>query len=139
LAGRHDLKLRSCNRRWPDKSDAPPSHARAAAPGFLRHKGVSHLSGRRTYPLNRLDAVFQTWEMRGRYKAVIDFWPTNSVGEDIKLYTGNCYAAAAVPISRSPISLPRPGAARRIISGLRRHFGRAGGKIADRFAKANDD
>ncbi|SFK54046.1 methionine synthase [Methylocapsa palsarum] len=150
----------------------------------------------RTYPVAELipyidwTPFFQTWEMRGRYpailddpkqgeaarqlfddaqamlkrvveehwfdpKAVIGFWPANSVGEDIKLYTGESRTGdlATFYTLRQQL-LRRDGKPNLALadfiapasSGKADYLGAfvvtAGaqeGKIADRFAKANDD
>jgi 5-methyltetrahydrofolate--homocysteine methyltransferase len=133
---------------------------------------------------------FQTWEMRGRYpailddpdkgaaarqlfedasemlaravaerwfdpKAVIGFWPANSMGDDIKLYTGESRSSelAAFFTLRQQLARRdgRPNLALAdfiapVETGKADYIGcfvvTAGaqeGKIADRFAKANDD
>ncbi|MGI8569937.1 MAG: methionine synthase [Methylocella sp.] len=133
---------------------------------------------------------FQTWEMRGRYpailddpekgeaarqlfddaqqmltrvveghwfdpKAVIGFWPANSVGDDIKLYTGESRTSELATFftlrqqllrrdGRPNLALadfvaPAGSGRADYIGGFVVTSGAQEGKIADRFAKANDD
>ena len=133
---------------------------------------------------------FQTWEMRGRYpailddpkqgeaarqlfddarqmlnrivvehwfdpKAVIGFWPANSVGDDIKLYTGESRASELATLftlrqqllrrdGRPNLALadfiaPAGSGKADYIGAFVVTSGAQEGKIADRFAKANDD
>ncbi|HXN88617.1 MAG TPA: vitamin B12 dependent-methionine synthase activation domain-containing protein, partial [Methylocella sp.] len=133
---------------------------------------------------------FQTWEMRGRYpailddpkqgeaarqlfddarqmlnriveehwfdpKAVIGFWPANSVGEDIKLYTGESRTSELATFftlrqqllrrdGRPNLALadfiaPAGSGKADYIGAFVVTSGAREGKIADRFAKANDD
>ncbi len=150
----------------------------------------------RTYPVAELipyidwTPFFQTWEMRGRYpailddpkqgeaarqlfddaqamlvraveehwfdpKAVIGFWPANSVGEDIKLYTGESRARELATLFTlrqqllrrdgrpnlaladfiAPVESGKPD----YIGAFVVTSGAQEGTIADRFAKANDD
>ncbi|WP_034990573.1 methionine synthase [Beijerinckia mobilis] len=133
---------------------------------------------------------FQTWELRGRYpalledaeqgasarqlfedaqamlkrivedhwfdpKAVIGFWPANAVGDDIKLYTGESRSEelATLFTLRQQLSkqngkpnlaladfiAPRDSGKADYIGGFVVTAGAREEKIADRFAKANDD
>ncbi len=133
---------------------------------------------------------FKTWEMRGRYpailddpkqgeaarqlfddarqmlnrvvvehwfdpKAVIGFWPANSVGDDIKLYTGESRASELATLftlrqqllrrdGRPNLALadfiaPAGSGKADFIGAFVVTSGAQEGKIADRFAKANDD
>ncbi len=133
---------------------------------------------------------FQTWELRGRYpailddpkqgevarqllddaqamlkrvveerwfdpKAVIGFWPANSIGEDIKLYTGDSRTNELATFhtlrqqlarrdGRPNLALadfvaPVDSGKADYIGGFVVTAGAQEGKIADRFAKANDD
>jgi 5-methyltetrahydrofolate--homocysteine methyltransferase len=133
---------------------------------------------------------FQTWEMRGRYpailddpkqgeaarqlfddarqmlnrvveghwfdpKAVIGFWPANSVGDDIKLYTGESRASELATLftlrqqllrrdGRPNLALadfiaPAGSGKADYIGAFVVTSGAQEGKIANRFAKANDD
>lgn len=133
---------------------------------------------------------FQTWELRGRYpailddpkqgevarqllddaqamlkrvveerwfdpKAVIGFWPANSIGEDIKLYTGDSRTSELATFhtlrqqlarrdGRPNLALadfvaPVDSGKADYIGGFVVTAGAQEGKIADRFAKANDD
>ena len=133
---------------------------------------------------------FQTWEMRGRYpailddpkqgeaarqlfddaqamlsrvveehwfdpKAVIGFWPANSVGDDIKLYTGESRTSELATFfnlrqqllrrdGRPNLALadfiaPAGSGKADYIGAFVVTSGAQEGKIADRFAKANDD
>ncbi|HEY4848633.1 MAG TPA: methionine synthase [Methylocella sp.] len=133
---------------------------------------------------------FQTWEMRGRYpailddpkqgeaarqlfddarqmlnriveehwfdpKAVIGFWPANSVGDDIKLYTGESRTGELATFftlrqqllrrdGRPNLALadfiaPAGSGKADYIGAFVVTSGAQEGKIADRFAKANDD
>ncbi len=88
-------------------------------------------------------------------KAVIGFWPANSVGDDIHLYTGESRAETLARLFTLRQQLPRrdgkpnlaladfiaPEAAGKVdyIGGFVVTSGAQEGKIADRFAKANDD
>ncbi|MGH6852656.1 MAG: vitamin B12 dependent-methionine synthase activation domain-containing protein, partial [Methylocella sp.] len=133
---------------------------------------------------------FQTWEMRGRYpailddpeqgeaarqlfddarqmlnrvveenwfdlKAVIGFWPANSVGDDIKLYTGESRTSELATLftlrqqllrrdGRPNLALadflaPASSGKADYIGAFAVTSGAREGKIAGRFAKANDD
>jgi 5-methyltetrahydrofolate--homocysteine methyltransferase len=133
---------------------------------------------------------FQTWEMRGRYpailddpikgeaarqlfddarqmlnrvveghwfdpKAVIGFWPANSVGDDIKLYAGESRTSELATLftlrqqllrrdGRPNLALadfiaPAGSGKADYIGAFVVTSGAQEGKIADRFAKANDD
>jgi 5-methyltetrahydrofolate--homocysteine methyltransferase len=133
---------------------------------------------------------FQTWEMRGRYpailddrekgeaarqlfgdaqqmlartvaehwfdpKAVIGFWPANSIGDDIILYKGESRTAELATFftlrqqlsrrdGRPNLALadfiaPAETGKTDYIGGFVVTAGAQEGKIADRFAKANDD
>ncbi|WP_036264680.1 methionine synthase [Methylocapsa aurea] len=133
---------------------------------------------------------FQTWEMRGRYpailddpnqgqaamqlfedaqamlkrvveehwfdpKAVIGFWPANAIGDDIALYTGESRAEKLAVFhslrqqllrrdGRPNVALadflaPAESGKADYIGGFVVTSGAQEGKIADRFAKANDD
>ncbi|WP_026605767.1 methionine synthase [Methylocapsa acidiphila] len=133
---------------------------------------------------------FQSWEMRGRFpailddpkqgeaarqlyedaqamlvrvveerwfdpKAVIGFWPANSVGDDIELYTGESRADALARLHTLRQQLPRRDGKPNLaladfiapaesgkadyIGGFVVTSGAQEGKIADRFARANDD
>ncbi|ACK52434.1 methionine synthase [Methylocella silvestris BL2] len=132
---------------------------------------------------------FQTWELRGRYpailddpkqgeaarslfddaqamlkrmveehwldpKAVIGFWPANSVGDDIALYTGESRSEklAAFHTLRQQLTrrdgkpnialsdfIAPAGGKPDYIGAFVVTAGAQEGKIADRFAKANDD
>jgi 5-methyltetrahydrofolate--homocysteine methyltransferase len=133
---------------------------------------------------------FQTWEMRGRYpailddpergtaarqlfedanemlmravterwfdpKAVIGFWPANSFGDDIKLFTGESRSSGLATFftlrqqlsrrdGRPNLALadfvaPQETGKADFIGGFVVTAGAQEGKIADRFAKANDD
>jgi 5-methyltetrahydrofolate--homocysteine methyltransferase len=133
---------------------------------------------------------FQTWEMRGRYpailddpkqgeaarqlfddarqmlnrvveehwfdpKAVIGIWPANSVGDDIKLYAGESRTSELATLftlrqqllrrdGRPNLALadfvaPAGSGKADYIGAFVVTSGAQEGKIADRFAKANDD
>jgi 5-methyltetrahydrofolate--homocysteine methyltransferase len=133
---------------------------------------------------------FQTWEMRGRYpailddpeqgeaarqlfddarqmlnrvveehwfdpKAVIGFWPANSVGDDIKLYTGESRTSELATfftlrqqlvrrdgrpnLALADFVVPAGSGKADYIGAFVVTSGAQEGKIADRFAKANDD
>jgi 5-methyltetrahydrofolate--homocysteine methyltransferase len=133
---------------------------------------------------------FQTWEMRGRYpailddpkqgetarqllddarqmlsriveehwfdpKAVIGIWPANSVGDDIKLYTGESRTSELATFftlrqqllrrdGRPNLALadfiaPAGAGKADYIGAFVVTSGAQEGKVADRFAKANDD
>lgn len=133
---------------------------------------------------------FQTWELRGRYpailedekqgaaarqlfddaktmlaraveerwfdpKAVIGFWPANSIGEDIKLYAGDSRTGEVATFftlrqqlarrdGRPNLSLadfiaPVETGKADYIGGFVVTAGARDDKISDRFAKANDD
>ncbi|MGH6856756.1 MAG: vitamin B12 dependent-methionine synthase activation domain-containing protein, partial [Methylocella sp.] len=150
----------------------------------------------RTYPVAELipyidwTPFFQTWEMRGRYpailddpkqgeaarqlfddarqmlnrvveehwfdpKAVIGFWPANSVGDDITLYAGESRTSELATLftlrqqlvrrdGRPNLALadfiaPAGNGKADYIGVFVVTSGAREGKIADRFAKANDD
>ena len=185
-----------------DKQRLPLAKARANAfvPGWASYEPPRPVfCGTRvfrTYPVAELipyidwTPFFQTWEMRGRYpaildepkqgeaarqlfddarqmlnrvveerwfdpKAVIGFWPANSVGEDIKLYTGESRTSElatfftlrqqllrrngrpnlALADFIAPAGSDKPD----YIGAFVVTSGAQEGKIADRFAKANND
>jgi len=150
----------------------------------------------RTYDVGELipyidwTPFFQTWEMRGRFpailddpkqgdaarqlfddaqamlariveerwfdpKAVIGFWPANSVADDIALYTGESRTETLARLFTLRQQLQRRDGRRNMaladfiapvdsgnadyIGGFVVTSGAQEGKIADRFAKANDD
>jgi 5-methyltetrahydrofolate--homocysteine methyltransferase len=150
----------------------------------------------RTYPVAELvpyidwTPFFQTWEMRGRYpailddpeqgeaarqlfdeaqamlaravaehwfdpKAVIGFWPANSIGDDIKLYTGESRTSELATfftlrqqllrrdgrpnLALADFMAPAGSGKADYIGGFAVTSGAQEGKIATRFAKANDD
>ncbi|MGA7384531.1 MAG: methionine synthase, partial [Methylocella sp.] len=185
-----------------DKQRLPIAKARANAfkPGWASYQPPRPLfCGTRVfraYPVAELipyidwTPFFQTWEMRGRYpailddpkqgeparqlfddarqmlnraveerwfdpKAVIGFWPANSVGDDIKLYTGESRTSELATFFTLRQQLLRrdgrpnlaladfiapagPGNAD-YIGAFAVTSGAQEGKIAGRFAKANDD
>jgi 5-methyltetrahydrofolate--homocysteine methyltransferase len=185
-----------------DKQRLPLAKARANAfnPGWASYEPPRPVfCGTRvfrTYPVAELipyidwTPFFQTWEMRGRYpailddpkqgeaarqlfddarqmlnrvvdehwfdpKAVIGFWPANSVGEDIKLYTGESRTSELATFftlrqqllrrdGRTNLALadfiaPAGSGKADYIGAFVVTSGAQEGKIADRFAKANDD
>jgi 5-methyltetrahydrofolate--homocysteine methyltransferase len=185
-----------------DKQRLPLAKARANAPkldwDIYQPPRPAFTGARviRTYPVAELipyidwTPFFQTWEMRGRYpailddekqgaaarqlfedaqamlkrvvdehwfdpKAVIGFWPANSVGEDIKLYTGDSRASELATfftlrqqllrrdgkpnLALADFIAPASSGNADYIGAFVVTAGAQEGKIADRFAKANDD
>ena len=87
-------------------------------------------------------------------KAVVGFWPAARVGDDVRLYADESRAAPIAtlhtlrqqlsrrdggPIWRSPISRVRFERRQRLCRRIRRHGRAEEAKIAERFARANDD
>jgi 5-methyltetrahydrofolate--homocysteine methyltransferase len=95
-------------------------------------------------------------------RAVVGFWPANSVGDDIEVYapSGAGGAGGAIettswpsstpcasrwrsrpadPTRLSPISWRRPSSASRLPGRIRRHGGHRRERLAESFEAANDD
>jgi 5-methyltetrahydrofolate--homocysteine methyltransferase len=185
-----------------DKQRLPLAKARANAfkPDWANYEPPRPLfcgtRAFRAYPVAELipyidwTPFFQTWEMRGRYpailddpkqceaarqlfddaqqmlnravaehwfdpKAVIGFWPANAVGDDIKLYTGESRTSELATFftlrqqllrrdGRPNLALadfiaPAGSGKADYIGAFVVTSGAQEGKVADRFAKANDD
>jgi 5-methyltetrahydrofolate--homocysteine methyltransferase len=185
-----------------DKQRLPLAKARANAPKLdweIYQPPRPEFTGTRvirTYPVAELipyidwTPFFQTWEMRGRYpailddekqgqaarqlfddaqamlkrvvdehwfdpKAVIGFWPANAVGDDIKLYTGESRTSELATfftlrqqllrrdgkpnLALADFVAPASSGKADYIGAFVVTAGAQEGKIADRFAKANDD